>query len=80
MRGDIITEFDGVPVKNQNELTARMEYYEVGETVEITIMQGSPNGYQPKQVMVTLSSYEELNEANRRQQMEEEAIQRQIWP
>ena len=30
--------------------------------------------------MVTLSSYEELNEANRRQQMEEEAIQRQIWP
>ena len=68
MRGDIITEFDGVTVKNQNELTARMEYYEVGETVEITIMQGSPNGYQPKQVMVTLSSYEELNEANRRQQ------------
>lgn len=80
VRGDIITEFDGVTVKNQNELTARMEYYEVGETVEITIMQGSPNGYQPKQVMVTLSSYEELNEANRRQQMEEEAIQRQIWP
>ena len=80
VRGDIITEFDGVTVKNQNELTARMEYYEVGETVEITIMQGSPNGYQPKQVMVTLSSYEELNEANRRQQTEEEAIQRQIWP
>lgn len=80
VRGDIITEFDGVTVKNQNELTARMEYYKVGETVEITIMQGSPNGYQPKQVMVTLSSYEELNEANRRQQMEEESIQRQIWP
>lgn len=80
VRGDIITEFDGTAVKDQNELTARMEYYKVGETVEITIMQGSPNGYQAKKVMVTLSSYDQLNEASRRQQMEEESGQRQIWP
>lgn len=83
VRGDIITEFDGITVKNQNELTARMEYYKVGETVEITIMQGSPNGYQPKKVTVTLSSYEELNEASRKKQLEEQETSRQnnrFWP
>lgn len=83
VRGDIITEFDGITVKNQNELTARMEYYKVGETVEITIMQGSPNGYQPKKVTVTLSSYDELEEASRKKQLEEQKNSRQnnhFWP
>ena len=68
VRGDIITAFAGTAVRNQDELTRQMEYYQAGETVEITIMQGSPTGYQPKTVEITLSSYEELNEGSQRAQ------------
>ena len=68
VRGDIITAFAGTTVRNQDELTRQMEYYKAGETVEITIMQGSPTGYQPKNVEITLSSYDELNEGSQRAQ------------
>ena len=46
-------------------------------------MQGSPNGYQPKKVTVTLSSYDELEEASRKKQLEEQKNSRQnnrFWP
>lgn len=68
VRGDIITAVNGVTVKNQEELTKQLSYYKAGETVEITIMQGSPTGFQAKNVQVTLSTYEELNESSRRSQ------------
>ena len=68
VRGDIITAFAGTTVRNQDELTRQMEYYKAGETVEITIMQGSPTGYQAKNVEITLSSYDELNEGSQQAQ------------
>lgn len=81
VRGDIITEFDGTEVKNQEELTRLMGYYKAGETVEITIMQGSPTGYQAKTVSITLSSYEEMNESTQKsQEAAQEESRRQIWP
>ncbi|MBQ7840630.1 MAG: trypsin-like peptidase domain-containing protein [Lachnospiraceae bacterium] len=85
VRGDIITAFDGVTIKDQSELTKQMSYYKEGETVEITIMQGSPTGYQAKNVQITLSSYEELNESSQQseqqeQQQESSGRSRQIWP
>lgn len=61
VRGDIITAVEGTTVRNQEELTGQLGYYKAGETVKITIMQGSPNGFQPKDVQVTLSSYDEVN-------------------
>jgi len=63
VRGDIITAFDGTTVKNQAELSALTQYYKVGETVEITIMQGSPKGYQAVKVELTLSGSEEMENA-----------------
>lgn len=81
VRGDIITEFDGTVVKTQDELTRQMGYYKAGQTVEITIMQGSPTGYQAKKVQITLSSYEELSEASSRQQeAEQKSDRRQLIP
>lgn len=79
VRGDIITEFDGTTVRSQEELTRQMAYYKAGETVEITIMQGSPVGYQAKTVQITLSSYDELNEASEKGQ-EEAGQGRQLRP
>ena len=77
VRGDIIVAFDGTEVKDQTELTRLMGYYKVGETVEITIMQGSPTGYQAKNVQVTLSSYEQLNQSSQAQTQQEAPAQEQ---
>ena len=43
------------------ELQSMMEYYPAGSQVDITIQQGSPNGYQEKQITVTLGEKQEEN-------------------
>lgn len=65
VRGNIVVAFDGVTVQNQEELTKQMQYYKSGESVEITIMVNSANGYQQKNVTVTLSSYDQINAASK---------------
>lgn len=54
IRGDIITGINGEKVETMSELQEELSYYEAGTTVELTIMQGSPVGYQEKTVEVTL--------------------------
>lgn len=54
VRGDIITAVNGEEVTSMEELQEELGYYEAGTTVELTIMQGSPVGYQAKTVQVTL--------------------------
>ena len=56
VKGDIITAVNGEEVESMTELKEELSYYAAGETIELTIMQGSPAGYQPKNVTVTLSS------------------------
>ena len=65
VRGNIVVAFDGVTVQNQEELTKQMQYYKAGESVEITIMVNSANGYQQKNVTVMLSSYDQINAASK---------------
>lgn len=65
VRGNIVVAFDGVTVQNQEELTKQMQYYKAGESVEITIMVNSANGYQQKNVTVTLSSYDQIDAASK---------------
>ncbi len=65
VRGNIVVAFNGVTVQNQEELTKQMQYYKAGESVEITIMVNSANGYQQKNVTVTLSSYDQINAASK---------------
>lgn len=65
VRGNIVVAFDGVTVQNQEELTKQMQYYKAAESVEITIMVNSANGYQQKNVTVTLSSYDQINAASK---------------
>lgn len=54
VKGNIITEFDGNKINSSEDLLRVMEYYSVGDTVDVTIMQGSPNGWESKTVSVTL--------------------------
>lgn len=53
-KGDIIVEFDGEKIESFEELSSLLEYYSKGTTVEVVIMQGSPEGYQEKTITVTL--------------------------
>lgn len=54
IRGDIITALNGEEIKSMDDLKDELSYYSAGTTVELTIMQGSPTGYQAKNVSVTL--------------------------
>lgn len=54
VKGDIITALNGEEIKSMEELENELSYYATGTTVELTIMQGSPTGYQAKTVQVTL--------------------------
>ena len=56
IRGDIITAINDEEITSMAELKKELEYYAAGTTVELTIMQGSPTGYQEKKVEVTLGN------------------------
>lgn len=50
----IITEFDGKRVRSSDELVSRLEYYEPGEKVDVTIEVANGDSYKEKTVTVTL--------------------------
>ena len=50
----IITEFDGKRVRRIDELVSRLEYYEPGEEVEVTLEVADGDSYKEKKVTVTL--------------------------
>ncbi len=50
----IITEFDGKRVRSIDELVSRLEYYEPGEEVEVTLEVADGDSYKEKTVTVTL--------------------------
>ncbi|MBR4768174.1 MAG: PDZ domain-containing protein, partial [Lachnospiraceae bacterium] len=56
MRGDIITGINGEEISCMDDLKLELSYYSAGTTVELTYMQGTPNGYQLKTIMVTLGA------------------------
>lgn len=62
VKGDIITAFDGSDVTNMEELTGLLEYYAAGTSVEITVMQGSPNGYTEKSVTLVLGKRSDVTQ------------------
>lgn len=54
VRGDIIVSINGLDISSMAELKNELAYYKAGDTVQLTIMQGSPTGYQSKVIDVTL--------------------------
>lgn len=60
VRGDIIVAINGEEVSSMAKLKEELQYYAAGTTVQITIMQGSPTGYQEKDVEVTLGNQDSV--------------------
>ena len=56
VKGDIITAFDGSSVRTMEDLQSYLEYYEVGETVVVTIQRLNGGGYVEQKVLVTLTA------------------------
>lgn len=54
----VITEIDGYDVDSMEELQEQLQYYRAGETVELTIMVQSRNGYTEEKINVTLGKAE----------------------
>lgn len=55
-QGDIITEFGGEDITSMDELQHELEFYAKGDTVTVTVMSSSNNGYVSRQVEITLGN------------------------
>lgn len=62
LKGDIIVGFAGSTVTTQDDLANAMQYYAVGDVVELSIMRGNiTDGYEEQKVSVRLTSQEAMN-------------------
>lgn len=54
VRGDVIIKFDGQSVGSMKDLKDLMQYYEAGQTVDITVKKQSEGGYNEETISVKL--------------------------
>ncbi|MBQ9989608.1 MAG: trypsin-like peptidase domain-containing protein [Lachnospiraceae bacterium] len=54
VKGDIIVGFEGNTVKNMEDLQGCLEYYEMGETVEVIVQRGNAGGYEEITLQIVL--------------------------
>lgn len=52
--GDVITAVEEIEVTSSNELVDAMNYFKIGETVNLTVMKKTMGGYTKTQVSLTL--------------------------
>lgn len=58
--GDIITKLDETTISSKDELLNRMQYYEAGETVRVTVMRAGEDGYTDRVIEVVLGRKADL--------------------
>ena len=66
LNGDIITGFDGSSVGSMLDLQGYLEYYEIGETVEVTIMRANNGDYKEQTLTVVLGEAVKTEPTGRR--------------
>lgn len=66
LNGDIIVGFEGSGVGNMNDLQGYLEYYEIGESAEVTIMRAANGEYQETKITVVLGEAVQTEEPSRR--------------
>ncbi len=59
-QGDVITQFDGRAVANQQQLSDTLQYYKARETVDVTLQRADNGKYAGQTVSVTLGSAKDL--------------------
>ena len=63
-QGDIITKLDKTTVSSMSELLDRIQYYEAGETVDVSVKRAGYNGYQEQVISVTLQAKENTDSSS----------------
>lgn len=66
LNGDIITGFDGSTVGSMEDLQGYLEYYEIGETVKVTVMRAENGSYAEKELTVVLGEAAKTEPTQRR--------------
>ena len=57
-KGDIIVKLERTSINSMNELLDRIQYYEAGEEVEVTVKRNDGSGYEEQVITVTLQARE----------------------
>lgn len=71
-QGDIITKLDKTTSSSMSELLDRIQYYEAGESVDVTIKRSGDNGYQEQVVTVTLQAKDTTDSSSQDEESTEE--------
>lgn len=71
-QGDIITKLDKTTISSMAELLDRIQYYEAGESVDVTIKRSGDNGYQEQVVTVTLQAKDTTDSSSQDEESTEE--------
>ena len=56
LKGDIIVGFEGSKIRTMEDLQGYLEYYEMGETVEVTVQRGNAGGYEEITLQIMLGA------------------------
>ena len=59
--GDVITKLEKTAISSMSELLERIQYYEAGETIDVTVKRMGENGYEEKVLQVTLQAKADLD-------------------
>ena len=59
-KGDTITAINGEKVSEYDDISEILDYISSGETVTVTVLRSSGNGYEEIELEVTLNSYDEI--------------------
>lgn len=71
-QGDIITKLDKTTISSMSELLDRIQYYEAGESEDVTIKRSGDNGYQEQVVTVTLQAKDTTDSSSQDEESTEE--------
>ena len=71
-QGDIITKLDKTTISSMSEVLDRIQYYEAGESVDVTIKRSGDNGYQEQVVTVTLQAKDTTDSSSQDEESTEE--------
>lgn len=71
-QGDIITKLDKTTISSMSELLDRIQYYEAGESVDVTIKRSGDNGYQEQVVTVTMQAKDTTDSSSQDEESTEE--------
>jgi len=74
-QGDIITKLDKTTISSMSELLDRIQYYEAGESVDVTIKRSGDNGYQEQVVTVTLQAKDTTDSSSDSSSQDEESTE-----